>query len=272
MGLDVYLYKTTSNLKEVEKLKEKYEARDIWGEKEKEFKKEYKDFTDKEKQVVYTEEEKYALSLGLNSDGEDKNEKQIEIKSKKHPKNYFKIGYFRSSYNSSGINYILNDITGKDLYDIFQPNDEYLVIPNWKEAKKRAENILKELKTFIKNYGAVSVDKVMSYSLSPTAPKNEGEAMNIYKAQADNHNKKGGFYSYSCREGSFYLKTPLKVKGIMFGTSDVFNKSSIVYLITESSLEDYVEALEIVIETIDYVLKQQSKKNNKDLYYLHWSG
>lgn len=56
----------------------------------------------------------------------------VNMPSKKYPNHYFRIGYFRSSYNSSGINYVLRDRLGIDLYDIFDAKDSgYYVEPDW---------------------------------------------------------------------------------------------------------------------------------------------
>jgi hypothetical protein len=43
----------------------------------------------------------------------------IELPSTLHPDHMFKIGYFRSSYNSDGINSVLRDRLDKDLYWVF---------------------------------------------------------------------------------------------------------------------------------------------------------
>lgn len=54
-----------------------------------------------------------------------------------------------------------------------------------------------------------------------------------------------------------------------------FNNSQVpcMYMVYKASAEDteyYEQALEIVAETCEYVLKQPKKDQNK--FYLHWSG
>ena len=52
------------------------------------------------------------------------------------------------------------------------------------------------------------------------------------------------------------------------GTFKILNEMSCVYVVTESDNTWYIQALEIVRDTIKYVLS----KEDKEKYYLHWSG
>lgn len=276
MGLDVYLYHSTSDRKKVKESKEKYEkgSDENWG------KKKYEDMTKKEKDTASEKNRKLALSLGLTEDGKDKNEKQIEIDSKKYPEHYFKVGYFWSSYNDGGINSVLRNAIGKDLYDIFPHEDnEYELYPDWEKSKKLTQGILKEFKDYIAKTGGVKVSK-FSYNEFNGLPKNypvkdENDAMQVYLEEVAKKSGKdsGGFSSYSNGKGEFYLDKPLQVVGIVSGVNKRFFADEYLpctYLVykTDDGLDWYVEALEIVIETIDYVLAQKDKKK----YYFHWSG
>jgi len=52
------------------------------------------------------------------------------------------------------------------------------------------------------------------------------------------------------------------------GKEKIFGERDCVYVVTESDNSWYLQALEIVRETIEYVLSRE----NKEQYYLHWSG
>lgn len=113
----------------------------------------------------------------------------------------FKIGYFRSSYNSGGINRVLANMGLPTLDEIMGANDNYVFQPNWKKALENVESVIEQLKT----NGAYRVE---------------------------------------------------------LGERDC------TYVVTESDNSWYIQALEIVKETIQYVLNSETEEQ----YYLHWSG
>ena len=55
---------------------------------------------------------------------------------------------------------------------------------------------------------------------------------------------------------------------VIHGSDAVINGTDRVYLIYEADLSWYQQALEIVLETIEYVLSQPDKEK----YVLHWSS
>src|SRR5882672_9079589 len=128
MGLDVYLYRYNRTPAEVEKLETKWEKQldalqiEVFGpggwEKASESQKdEYSRRSDALREVGKLDDD--GLPTG--------SREQIEIDSTVHPKHMFKIGYLRSSYNDGGINRILQDRIGRDLGDIFNPDEDYVV-------------------------------------------------------------------------------------------------------------------------------------------------
>jgi hypothetical protein len=52
------------------------------------------------------------------------------------------------------------------------------------------------------------------------------------------------------------------------GIQTVLGTRPCIYVVTESDNTWYLQALEVVRETIEFVLSQE----DKELYYLHWSG
>ena len=71
--------------------------------------------------------------------------------------------------------------------------------------------------------------------------------------------------AYSNRYGLFFPK-PAQIVGVIPGSK---YGSRVAYVILDGDPTPwYLQALEIVLETIDYVLAQP----DRDTYYLHWSG
>jgi hypothetical protein len=64
------------------------------------------------------------------------------------------------------------------------------------------------------------------------------------------------------------MAEPLKVLAMIPGIQTVLGTRPCIYVVTESDNTWYLQALEVVRETIEFVLSQE----DKELYYLHWSG
>lgn len=84
--------------------------------------------------------------------------------SKRHPENYFKIGYFRSSYNEGGINNVLDLLDLPDLYDIFEVEDshEYYQKIDWGRAKELVTRLLDTFRPLAQKYFVVNILRYMS--------------------------------------------------------------------------------------------------------------
>jgi hypothetical protein len=263
MGLDIYLYRY-NDFKKTRELEEEYQevSTKIWEDVG-----EYETLTDEQKKETREKCEKYAESLGLGKWGEDDNNKEkIEIDHESYPDHYFKIGYFRSSYNDSGIERILRNFDLPTLYDILGRDDseEYEFQPNWGESLVRCEEVIESLKK--KNNFRVS--HVSGNMFSETTVNSEKEAMDIFLNEFEKDNRSFGDSGYSNKHGEFYPKTPLKVFGMIPGKYKVLGEMPCTYIIFEGDNEWYIQALEIVRDTIKYVLS----KENQDQYYLHWSS
>lgn len=199
------------------------------------------------------------------------NEKNIEFPSTKYPTHYFKVGYFRSSYNQSGINSVLGSLIKMDLYDIFDVGDnEYTIDPSWNMALVKTKKAIELYKTHLNSpagkYGISTI-----YNFDRGTAKNAEEAFYIFKKQLETHSKNAGaFDSYSCNEGTFYLGDPLKIVGIMQTKGKFGDETYMIYEKEGFKPEDdyYLQALEIVKETIEYVLAQDDGMK----YYFHWSS
>jgi hypothetical protein len=315
MGLDVFLY-CCDRLDEWEEVQREYEEKSeaIWEEVQ--AGREYKDLTDEEKRTITERCEKLALSMGLEECGAIADEYIIEEASEKYPEHMFKIGYFRSSYNSGGTNSVLERLGVPNLYDIFvqQTDDEYHRRIDWEDAKKTVKRAIAMLRKindsplgeyYVKPLETPSGDrieeamkKLKSKSMRrfetkwfeerigkdfdlDRLPSSEREAMAHFVKQLQSHEealKKAeeegtnpGFVHYSNWLGEFNLKG-MEVFGFINGVEEHILHGLRPCIYAVFKLEDgynwYLQALEIIEETIDFVLAQ----DDPDIYYLHWSG
>jgi hypothetical protein len=271
MGLDVYLYHY-DDFEKSEQLTEEYEklSEAIYAEYG-----EYDKMSQVEKDEARERSAQLAMSLGLSKWGEDETYKQkIELPSVRHPgHDLFKIGYFRSSYNSSGIDRILRTNCGdKSLSWIFDVNhSDYHIRPNWKESRDRAELALEELRNQATRFGGLKVEKIdFMHFKRGEVPKDEKEALELVQKHFEKQ-AASSFGSYSSSEGWFFLDKPREIVAIVPGTSTFVGQTApCVYVAfkEDDAFSFYCEAIEIVIETIDYVLSQPDPEK----YVLHWSG
>lgn len=262
MGLDVYLHRY-DNFEETRRKEMDYEN---FSEKNCKLK-DWEKMTEEEKDAIRAKDIAYAESLGLDRYGGDKTgNERCEFPSAKYPDHYFKVGYFRSSYNDGGINHILDNLGLPRLDDIFDvPDNEYYVHPDWNKAKANLQKLLEDFRSK-PAYRVLRVSGNM-FGLE-SGPKNEKEALDLFMKEVEKSKESPFEDGYSNINGEFFIKSPLKVLGILPGTERLLNTIPCVYVITESENEWYEQAIEIMIETCDYVLAQP----NINQYYLHWSG
>lgn len=207
----------------------------------------------------------------------------IQQNSKRYPTHYFKVGYFRSSYNEWGLNRVLQKTIGKDLYHIFEPpNKKHDFKPNWEDCRMRCLNIIEEFNDFVTNkLGNIAVTTISGRLFTTDGiPKSEKEATDIFLRVRDEKESNPNFSSFINRDGHFYLNG-LKCYAFISG-KDSFDRDC-VYVIYEPELKenekndiepnvykDYKRCLEIVLETIEYVLDHPKKEMKK--FNLHWSA
>jgi len=186
--------------------------------------------------------------------------RDVELPSTKYPKHYFKIGYFRSSYNSSGINSVLENLGIPTLYNIFQrTGDDYVFCPNWEVSLVKAGEVLALLRKKEKE-GAFNASHVSSLE----AVKSEKEAVEIFMREKKSH-KNTDYTDYQSREGAFHMKGT-KIFAIIPGQNTVGTPGA--FIVYKQDLKFYTQALEIIIETIEWVLSQDKPMN----YCLRWSS
>jgi len=135
-------------------------------------------------------------------------------------------------------------------------------LPDWRTALEKTNEAIKAFKEFlnkpISKYRAIfcgSIDKV----------KSAGEAMQVFKEEL----KESDPYPYYSRRGYFCIHTPLKVCGVISGSNIIGNQGAyLIYEVEKGTYEWYLQALEIVRETIEFVLNNPKEGT----YVLHWSS
>ena len=263
MGLDIYL-KRYDNFEDTRRREEEHNK---FSEKLWEDAGDYDSLSEEKKEEIRKKDEEFAKSLNLDKWGSDEDGVEgIEIDHPDYPDHYFKIGYFRSSYNGAGIERILRNLGLPTLADIFDVDrEEYFIHPDWKKALERTQEVI----DLLKKEGGYRVHSVSPNIFSPPEVKSENEALEVFRKQLQRESEREGEkHNYSNKEGEFFLAEPLKVLAMISGETKILAKMPCVYVVTESDNEWYIQALEIVKSTCEYVLQ----KENIDQYYLHWSG
>ena len=280
MGLDVYLYHCPDR-KTAKAIENEYEQRSEANWKEVG---EFDKLTEKQQEAVRKKNHELAVALEVaggpeekfHYDGHHKSVTKVELPSKLYPEHYFKIGYFRSSYNSSGIERILGNLGIGGLYEIFEPNEEYEFTPDWKKAHQRVNESIAEYEAHLAGiagkYGIMKIGYNM-FKKENSLPQNEEAAWQIFKKEVEGKDDLSLFDWYSNGDGHFFLKDPPKVVAAIPGVENILGKAPCVYLFYDKEREEgkkdwYLQALEIVREAIEYVLAQPDPQN----YYLHWSS
>ena len=259
MGLDIYLYRY-GDFEATQKLEDQYEreSEENWNRFG-----EYDNMTDDQKEEARKKDDEINSRLGLHEWGSDEDRKQrIEHPSKTDPEHYFKIGYFRSSYNEGGIERVLGNLGIDGMREIFCPNDAYEFRPNWEEALKKTDQSISALEKE-NMFVCYSVEANM---FRPTYTKSAEDAISTTKEMMKKETMFDG--GFSNIDGEFY-PNGMEIFALLPGKK-TFLKQGIdcTYVVYKGDKEWYLNALKIVKETIEYVLN----KEDKDKYYLHWSG
>ena len=251
MGLDIYLYKYDD--KELtDKLEKEYEQEtekiwDSYGE--------YDSMSDEDKEKARIQGNELSEKLGLGKYGcDDKRKHPVELNSKTDPEHYFKIGYFRSSYNGGGINRILNNLNLRTLDELFDVTDEYCFRPDWSAALDKTEKLISELS---------EAEGLRCFEVSPNIfnPQreitSENIAIEITRSELERYSSFGD--GWSNLKGHFYPEGK-EIVALMPGTSKILKENPCTYVVYRDDLTWYIDALKIVKDTIEYVMDQDEKE------------
>lgn len=195
-----------------------------------------------------------------------RNGEHDEAESAINPGHLFKRGYFRSSYNGSGFDSVMQRANCPDLYAIFEVgrDDGGTIKPNWQQALARAQVALEQYREHI---ASPAGGHYVTHIDGGAHVNSERAALALYAAEAA---KPHPFPAYSNREGHFWHEGA-KLKAAIPGLGVLRNPG--LYLVFESERDDgerdwYETSLMIVIETIEYVLASGAP----DEFTLYWSA
>jgi len=189
-----------------------------------------------------------------------KGEEELKLPSQKHPKHMFKIGYFRSSYNDGGINSYLVRMGLPTLYEIFLPGSDYEFTPDWENSLKRCKEVIAKYKETNTTFDVMCISVNTHFTC-----ESENDALKTFLGETKEKPELAGC-SYSSNKGWFGLDG-LNCRAFISG-KDILNRPAIYVVYDKEETTWYLDALEIVQETIEWVLLQPDKKE----YILHWSG
>jgi hypothetical protein len=262
MGLDIYLH-YYDDYEKAQRLEAEYEAESdkVWAK----YPQKYEQMTDAQKEECRAETTAIKQRLGLDGFGCYPNT-EIKNPSAKYPDHYFKVGYFRSSYNESGINRVMGNLIGKRLEDIFPESKDYEFRPDWAGAKSRAESILAEFRQAIEKEGAYRVSTVSAFnSFSGPQKVDAKQALELFMQEKARHPNGGGYENLN---GVFTVAEPMQVSAAVCGVDALGTPCLHLIYKADDGLEWYAHALEIVIETCDFALAHPEKEK----LYMRWSG
>jgi hypothetical protein len=272
MGLDIYLYRY-QNFKETRAKEEEYEKKTeaMWKETGDV---EYEKIPEETKESIRKQSKALAEGLGLDEWGSPVEPECIKIEDDhpKYPTHLFKIGYWRSSYNDSGINHVLENLIGETLYTIIPEgnNEDYAIQPDWGRVKKNAARARKRYLAHVEKYGPLRIYEI-DKPWRPTGVTSPREAIAQYCREVDKRKSTDADW-YGTGQGESYMITdPMQVVAIIPGTRKygLGAIQDVTYVVFKSwDPEFYTQALEIIEATADYVLAHK----DKDKFYLHWSG
>lgn len=272
MGLDIYLYRYDISQElaaEQDKAWEKISS-ELFDRHYAYAKREGREcLNDAERKTWMAEEKETALRSGRLESGDNPAVVRIKQDSAEYPKHLFKLGYFRSSYNSGGINSILDNRIGEDLYSILGlDQDEYVQQPDWSSALARVNEAIVHFKAFVAKNPYSLID-VGPNPFDTEFPKDERAILALVEKEFSKEDTLD-FKEYSNRHG-YWCKTGITVVGAVNGLGS-FNKPTTYLVVKREGAEDgfewYIEALSVVRETLEWVLKQE----NPEKYFLHVSG
>jgi hypothetical protein len=207
------------------------------------------------------------LDVWLEHNGEE-----VNLPSETNPEHLFRVGYWRSSYNGGGFNSVVGDRIGLTLYDFGGPTDDesYVTTPDWETVLEDAAQAKRDLQDYLLTHPNVGVTTISPTNMFEEEPPKttENEALEIFAEEVarDHQSMFGG--GYSNKAGHFWLDG-LKVVALIRGR-DLFDTPAlhVVYEQDDEFFQFYLEALDIIGETAEYVLNQPDPEN----YTMIWSG
>lgn len=206
------------------------------------------------------------LSFGENPlwDYEVAGFERVEGKSAIHPDHLFGIGYWRSSYNASGLDRILSQYIGTSMGELVGNDGAYEFVPDWEKARERIIQAKKDLENADTDYSVYVVDTYHGPQAS-----DEAGVLAIFKEHKNRERPDHPFAGsgYSSMDGHFHIGSGMTVEA-MIPMKGVLGGTSLGLVIKQPLHESYFQSLDIMVETCDHVLSHDEPER----FYLHWSG
>lgn len=270
MGLDVHL-KRCENFAQSQWRKAEYERRmdEAWDQIANHRAED--EIPDSETEIFEQQSKEIARTLGLDCYGEDRLVQTIELPSQKYPDHRFQIGHFYSSYNESGIDWVLSESIGIDLHSIFNSPEEGDFQPDWRLARRLCIKAIADFSTYIEQHLYSVMPVEFDPNVSPIQSRITGKALPLQKLiEINEQTNFANRNSFINRDGEFFFDEPLEVLAVLPGTAGFLGRQDepCLYRVFQYKHPDfYSQALEIVLETIEYVLEQPDVEK----YCLEWS-
>jgi hypothetical protein len=210
--------------------------------------------------------------------------KRLGMPSKKYPDLLFEIGYFRSSYNSFGINRLLNINFDTEIGKLFgfdeeseiefkdgPKEDDYIPLCeiNWQCSLDNLKELYEKMSTAEMYYYNINIGSTLSFNemISKTEYETKTEMNNLIKKE------RSGPYADSDLSICGYTIMTKKLFNIMrlhvmeLIKDRVYNFGLVAGLKVDDDYRYYLKCIEVMMETCKYVLTEQNPKE----CYLYFS-
>jgi len=166
--------------------------------------------------------------------------------------------HLRSSYNPYGFNsWARRYLGGKDLYYIFQPEDDEFT-PDWDACLRRAKEVL-ELAEGLKGEPWVIECSIIDIHSSLQ------EAMAVFEQERKEALEKKISMCYSSRKGDFFFKDPPKVMGVMLA-KNILNETAVILFCQDDGYhQGYIDYIK---DRIIPFIEEGKRRKGK----IRWSG
>lgn len=211
--------------------------------------------------LLKEDESRYLRGIGLNENGFD--EEGIKVIHKDHdsyPENEFKIGYFPLLQEEESLDSVLRDLGLPNLLSIFDGEENLVFKPNWDSSLEKVERLIQDFSRI----GKYMTRPIFINPVGSDRVQGKKDAMKIFLRHLEKPSSE-----IEERSGEFYLEGDKKLLGLIPGTYNFSpfrkNKESCMYAIVEFDNTELLHSLEIVRDTIKFVLEQEDKEK----YYLY---
>jgi hypothetical protein len=251
----VYLYRFRAPIDEVEAHEQKYYklSEEIWGTKP------YDELSKEEIADIKRRDEELAVSMEMDPYGMCALMEKIEQDSALHPKHLFKVGYFRSSYNDGGLDSVLQAAIGMSLdviFDVDGASEDGFIQPDWRESLDRALYTKEKFQRYIQDtpYRSMFIaqNDCVANQVANTPEQAIGRA--IQKLSEHREEPDTDMSWFSTGIGHCFFGAPMEL--VVAVPAKQYGQEGFFLVYRDPELHWYLKAVEIVIETIEWVLDQ----------------